>query len=108
MRSTLLLACGAAAMLAAGSAQAQTQTQAEPHPQSIVRRQGPSMSGRTTTEPFMRPTPPAPPPGPRTLFKIGNLPVVLWAPVQPPYDSRANRNAAANPLWYGYGADSGL
>ncbi|HQT76784.1 MAG TPA: hypothetical protein PLD10_06990 [Rhodopila sp.] len=99
MKATLLLACGAAAMLVVASAQAQTENQT----QSVVRRHGPPVSGRTATQPFMRPTPPAPPPGPRPLFTIGNLPVVLWAPIQPPYDSRANRNNAANPLWYDNG-----
>lgn len=32
------------------------------------------------------------------LFRIGNLPVGIWAPVPPPYDAMANRNGAANPL----------
>jgi hypothetical protein len=33
------------------------------------------------------------------LFKIGDVPVHLWAPVQPPYDSRMNRDPAAEPFW---------
>jgi hypothetical protein len=33
------------------------------------------------------------------LFRIGQVPVVLWAPVQPPYNSKVNRSQAANPLW---------
>ena len=36
---------------------------------------------------------------PPVLFWIGNLPVRLWAPVQPSYDPMANRNGAANPSW---------
>jgi hypothetical protein len=33
------------------------------------------------------------------LFTIGNLPVQVWAPVEPAYDLHANRNLAANPTW---------
>jgi hypothetical protein len=34
-----------------------------------------------------------------TLFQIGGVGVHLWSPVEPPYDSHANRNFAADPLW---------
>ncbi len=33
------------------------------------------------------------------LFSIGHLPVLVWTPVEESYNSRMNRNAAANPLW---------
>jgi hypothetical protein len=33
------------------------------------------------------------------LFEIGGLPVHVWAPVQPGYNTEANRNLAADPLW---------
>jgi hypothetical protein len=33
------------------------------------------------------------------LFTVGGVEVHLWTPVAPPYDSHANRNFAANPLW---------
>jgi hypothetical protein len=33
------------------------------------------------------------------LFKIGRLPVRVYAPVPPPYNAAANRNFAANPVW---------
>lgn len=33
------------------------------------------------------------------LFKIGNLPVLVWTPVEQSYNSRMNRSAASNPLW---------
>ena len=33
------------------------------------------------------------------LFKIGGLPVRVYAPVPPPYNAAANRNFAANPVW---------
>ena len=36
---------------------------------------------------------------PISLFKIGKVPVIVWTPVEPPYDARLNRTAAANPLW---------
>jgi hypothetical protein len=35
----------------------------------------------------------------RPLFKIGGLPVHVYAPVAPPYNAAANRNLAADPLW---------
>jgi hypothetical protein len=35
----------------------------------------------------------------RPLFKIGGLPVHVYAPVEPPYNAAANRNLAADPLW---------
>ena len=35
----------------------------------------------------------------RPLFKIGGLPVRVYAPVEPPYNAAANRNLAADPLW---------
>lgn len=34
----------------------------------------------------------------RPLFYIGQLPVVVWAPVQPPYSSKLNRSQATNAL----------
>jgi hypothetical protein len=40
----------------------------------------------------------------RHLFVIGKLPIGIWAPVEPHYDSRMNRNSAANPGgWNGHG-----
>jgi hypothetical protein len=35
----------------------------------------------------------------RPLFSIGQLPVVVWAPVQPPYNSKLSGTQAANALW---------
>ena len=40
---------------------------------------------------------------PRPLFNIGKVPVVVWAPVEPPYDANMNRTQAANPVWDGTG-----
>ena len=79
------LIVGAAVLLAAAGAYAQGP--------------GPATGG-TVEAPMAQPQAPAtinrsgPP-----LFWIGNLPVRLWAPVQPSYDQNANRNGAANPLW---------
>jgi hypothetical protein len=39
--------------------------------------------------------------GRQPLFSIGNLPVSVWAPVELPYNTLADRNAAANPIWPG-------
>lgn len=36
---------------------------------------------------------------PPVLFWIGNLPVRLWAPVEPSYDANANRAAAVTMVW---------
>jgi hypothetical protein len=36
---------------------------------------------------------------PHPLFNIGDVPVGIWAPVEPSYDSRMNRSEAANPVW---------
>ncbi|HEY4044331.1 MAG TPA: hypothetical protein VGM32_21135 [Rhodopila sp.] len=33
------------------------------------------------------------------LFTIGREPVVVWAPVEPPYSSKMNRSQAGNPVW---------
>ncbi|HEY1930903.1 MAG TPA: hypothetical protein VGG99_02735 [Acetobacteraceae bacterium] len=60
---------------------------------------GPAASG-TVQAPFVPPESPATiNRSPPVLFWIANLPVRMWAPVEPSYDDRANRNGAANPLW---------
>jgi len=68
----------------------------------------PSPAGKTQPAPGASQTARAPysPPGPdqgvgqsRPLFVVGGVPVVLWAPVQPPYNSRMNRPAAAGQWW---------
>ncbi len=33
------------------------------------------------------------------LATVGGVEVYLWAPVEPSYDSHANRNFTADPLW---------
>lgn len=62
-------------------------------------RQATPTANETIVSPTMHPNP-LPAPEPKPLFKLGNMPVGVWAPVEPPYDSTANRNNAANPLWY--------
>jgi len=59
--------------------------------------------------PLVTPTVPAEPP---VLFSIGNVPVRVWAPVPPPYDSTANGTGAANPIqnqpdWWATGSVPG-
>jgi hypothetical protein len=79
------LVFGAAMMAVAGAAYAQAP--------------GSAASG-TVQVPLVQPQSPATiTRSPPALFWIGNLPVRLWAPVEPSYDDRANRNGAANPLW---------
>jgi hypothetical protein len=60
----------------------------------------PTVSGTERTAPLL-PNEVAPPvnPSPPVLFWIGDLPVRLWAPVEPSYDPAANRSAADNPSW---------
>jgi len=67
--------------------------------QSRTGQQSSNEARQTMVAPYTQPAPVIPP-FRRFLFSIGNLPVGVWAPVQPPYDSRANRNNAANPLWW--------
>jgi hypothetical protein len=40
-------------------------------------------------------------PGSQPLFTIGGLGVHVWAPVESPYDSRANSSLAGGPMWEG-------
>ena len=53
---------------------------------------------QTTQAPFYYPTT-QPPPAPEPLFNIGGIPVDVWAPVEPSYDARINRNLASDPQW---------
>ena len=60
------------------------------------------LSGTTKAPPYVLPgqmqqTPASAP----VLFKVAGLRVRLWAPVPASYDSNANRNRAADPLWVG-------
>jgi hypothetical protein len=75
---------GACALVAATVASAQAQT-------------GPGVG--QTIAPFQDQSVPANEPPRVPLFNIGNLPVQVWAPVEPWYDSHANRNLAAYPSW---------
>lgn len=49
--------------------------------------------------PFTPTTPDARAAQSRPLFMIGNLPVVVWAPVEPPYNGNMNRSAASDPMF---------
>jgi hypothetical protein len=65
--------------------------------------QGPApQAGGTVQTPALVPGEVAPPNnGPQPLFSIGNVPVSVWAPTEPTYNTQANRSAADNPLWPG-------
>ena len=89
----LVLGWGAA--LIGGSAYAQS-----PQHKPARHRTQPT-ANQTIISPYGPPAPPAT--QPPALFRIGNLPARLWAPVPPPYDARANHNNAANPLWWNDG-----
>jgi hypothetical protein len=92
MLSTLALA--ASAVMVAGAGSAQVQKPAADSPPRPV----PAESQTVTAQPV--PTnPDASVTQPRALFNIGNVPVDVWAPVEPPYDANMNRNQAANPVF---------
>ena len=67
---------------------------------ALAQTQAPAVSGTERTAPML-PSQTAPPvnKSPPVLFWIGNLPVRMWAPVQPSYDATANRAPAENPWW---------
>ncbi len=67
-------------------------------PKAVANPNAPVVSQTTQGEAVTQDVPNAPR-QPQTLFKIGNVGVGVWAPVEPPYDSSANRTQAANPLW---------
>ena len=71
--------------------------------QSNPGQQSSPAAGQTLIAPYT-PSRPEIPTAPRPLFKIGKLPTGIWAPVEPPYDSRANRTGADNPEWWNEGA----
>jgi hypothetical protein len=92
MFSTLALAAFALVVATAASAQVKKPA-ADPPPRPV-----PAESQTVTAQPV--PTnPDATVNQPRPLFNIGNLPVDVWAPVEPPYDANMNRSQAANPVW---------
>jgi len=70
--------------------------------QPLIAPQPAHETSQTLVAPYTQPAPVIQP-FRRFLFTIGNIPVTVWAPVQPPYDSRANRTGAANPLWWDEG-----
>jgi hypothetical protein len=92
MKATLLFAV-AGAMTFATTTFAAAQAQ-------MPRQASTPGASETIQAPTVQPNPPAPIPELTPLFRLGDVPVVVWAPVEPPYDSNANRNNAANPLWY--------
>jgi hypothetical protein len=93
MLATLLV--GASALILATTAFAQVK---KPPAADTQARQVPVASQTTTAVPDLN-NPEASVSQPRPLFKIGELPVGVWAPVEPPYDSRMNRDQAGNPVW---------
>jgi len=72
-------------------ARAQRQTGSAP-----TQAAGQTITGQSTTSAIETP---APLPGQRTIAKVGDVSVGIWAPVQAPYNVNNNRNLAANPIW---------
>jgi hypothetical protein len=85
---------GASALIVATTASAQVKKPAADAPT----RQAPA-AGQTVRAAPVPANPEASVNAPLPLFKIGNVPVDIWTPVEPPYDSHLNRDQAANPLW---------
>jgi hypothetical protein len=92
MFSVLAIAASTLMVVTAASAQVKQLT-ADPPPRPV-----PAESQTLTAQPE-RTNPDASVTQPRELFKIGNLPVDVQAPVEPPYDSHINRTQAANPVF---------
>jgi len=91
MHRTGALISGVVALLAATATGAQAQAQA----------QAPHLGGTVNQGPYVLPgegVGPVTGQLPRILFTNGGLPVGVWAPVPPPYDARADRTGAADPL----------
>jgi hypothetical protein len=80
-------------LLLAATLPAQAQrTTPPPAPQSVAANQ-------STQAPYTPNYPDRSAADSRPLFHIGQLPVVVWAPVQSPYNSKANGTLAANWPW---------
>ena len=84
---------GLTALLGAASALAQ------PAPATGSRATAAPGAGQTMTAPDTKALAPLANQQPRPVFTIFNMPVVVWAPIQPHYSSRSNLDAAANPTW---------
>ena len=93
----------AVAMIAAPLAGAPTASAWAQSPAAPENRQLPDTS-QTTQAPEIPSNQNATAGQTRPLFSIGHLPVTVWAPVQPAYDSHANHTAAANQVWNGENA----
>jgi hypothetical protein len=91
MKTIFVMALGATAVLSSTALA-----------QPLVAPQRGNEASQTLVAPYTQPAPVIQP-FRRFLFTIGNVPVTVWAPVQPPYNSRANRTGAANPLWWDEG-----
>ena len=56
-------------------------------------------AGQTMTAPDTKALAPLPNRQPRRVFTIFNMPVVVWAPIQPHYDTRSKLHPSSNPSW---------
>jgi hypothetical protein len=94
MKMFWTLALTASALVVATAAFAQVKKpNADPAPRVVA------LEGQRVTAPPPLTNPDASITGPRPLFKIGKVPVEVWAPVEPPYDAHLNRSEAADPIW---------
>jgi hypothetical protein len=83
----------ASALLGVTSVSAQAQPAVPtPPPQSPA-------AGQTAQAPYTSTNPDQSAAESRPLFYIGKMPVAVWAPVEPPYSSKANGTVAANWPW---------
>ena len=95
MNKIIVSSAGAFALWAAASASVQAQSIA---PIPLPPPQGPAAS-ETTQAPYTSSNLDRSAAESRPLFYLGKLPVVVWAPVEPPYSSKANGTVAANWPW---------
>jgi hypothetical protein len=59
----------------------------------------PPAASQTTQAPYISANPDRSAAESVPLFHIAQVPVVVWAPVQAPYNSKANGTQAANAVW---------
>src|ERR1700749_1614850 len=94
MKMFAKLALTASALMIATAASAQVKKPAADAPPRPV-----SMASQTVPARPVLTNPDASVAQQRPLFSIRNVPVNVWAPVEPPYDTHMNRTQAANPVW---------
>ncbi len=72
---------------------------AQPAPATGSRTTAAPGAGQAMTAPDTKALAPLPNRQPRPVFTIFNMPVVVWAPIQPHYSTRSKLEPSGNPSW---------